>query len=145
LTASEGSCNHLLLLVTELEFRVQSLTAEAQASESSHEDRHNRLQQAEEHLAEITRADQNIESERDSLLPSLINPALYIDAGDHPLVATDAIHNHYATPRTVIVAWEGQSHSLITESPRYLKYPAFGTTVLHGTLEDLLTTCNTLS
>jgi hypothetical protein len=78
-------------------------------------------------------------------LPSPINPVLCIDADDHPLVATDAIHNHYATSRTVIVASEGQFHSLITESPRYLKYPAFGTTILHGTLDDLFTTRNTLS
>ncbi|KAG2156452.1 uncharacterized protein EDB93DRAFT_1247160 [Suillus bovinus] len=51
-------------------------------------------------------------------LPPLVNSILRIDARDRPLVATDVIDNHHATPRTVIIAWEGS-------------------TFLHGTPEGL--------
>jgi chromosome segregation ATPase len=94
LTASEGSRNQLLLLVTELEVRVQSLTAEVQAAESSHEDSHDRLQQAEDQLAEITRAYQNIESERDSLSLQVTNLQTDLEAAQEEL--SDA-HGRYST------------------------------------------------
>lgn len=93
LTASEASHNHMLLLVAELEVRVQSLTAEVQAAESSHEDSRDRLQQAEEQLAEITRAYQNIESERDSLSLQVTNLQTDLEVAQEEL--SDA-HGRYS-------------------------------------------------
>jgi chromosome segregation ATPase len=93
LTASEGSRNQLLLLITELEVRVQSLTAEVQAAESSHEDTRDRLQQAEEQLAELTRAYQNIESERNSLNLQVTNLQTDLEVAQEEL--TDA-HSRYS-------------------------------------------------
>ncbi|KAG1826291.1 uncharacterized protein BJ212DRAFT_1475623 [Suillus subaureus] len=94
LTASAESHSHLLLLVTELEVKVQSLTVEVQAAESSHEDTRNGLQQTEERLAELTRAYQNIESERNSLSLQVTNLQTDLEVAQEEL--TDA-HNRYST------------------------------------------------
>ncbi|KAG2044351.1 hypothetical protein BDR03DRAFT_908619 [Suillus americanus] len=93
LTASEESRSHLLLLVTELEAKVQSLTVEVQAAESSHEDTRDGLQQTEEQLAELTRAYQNIESERNSLSLQVTNIQTDLEVAQEEL--TDA-HNRYS-------------------------------------------------
>ncbi|KAG2156547.1 uncharacterized protein EDB93DRAFT_1127280 [Suillus bovinus] len=93
LAVSEESRNHLLLLVTTLEAKVQSLTAEVQAAESSHEDTRDALQQAEEQLADFTRAYQNLESERNSLSLQVTNLQTDLEAAHEELTSA---HNRYS-------------------------------------------------
>ncbi|KAG2076967.1 hypothetical protein BDR04DRAFT_1089250 [Suillus decipiens] len=93
LTVSEESRNHLLLLVTELESKLQTLTVQVQAAESSHEDTRDELQQAEERLAEFTKAYQNIESDRNSLSLQVTNIQTDLKIAQEEL--TDA-HSRYS-------------------------------------------------
>ncbi|KAG2368805.1 hypothetical protein BDR07DRAFT_1457096 [Suillus spraguei] len=70
----EVSCQQLTVSEeSQLEAKLQSLTVQVQAAESSHEDTRDELQQAEERLAELTRMYQNIESDRNSLSLQVTN------------------------------------------------------------------------
>ncbi|KAG2155503.1 hypothetical protein DEU56DRAFT_724162 [Suillus clintonianus] len=112
LTASEESRNHLLLLVTELEVKVQSLTAEVQAGESSHEDSRNKIQQAEERLAELTRAYQNIESERNSLGLQVTNLQTDLEAAQDELSDAQSRYSALQAQQLSTMSATGVAHAL---------------------------------
>ncbi|KAG1783583.1 hypothetical protein EV702DRAFT_1273838 [Suillus placidus] len=112
LTISEESRNHLLLLVTELEAKVRSLTTEVQATESSHEDTRDGLQQAEEQLAELTRAYQNIESERNSLSLQVTNLQTDLEIAQEELTEAHSRYSALQAQQLSTMSASGVAHAL---------------------------------
>ncbi|OAX44932.1 hypothetical protein K503DRAFT_795214 [Rhizopogon vinicolor AM-OR11-026] len=112
LTTSEESRNDLLLLVTELEAKVQSLNAEVRAVGSSHEDTHDALQQAEEQLTEITRAYQNIESERNSLSLQVTNLQIDLEAAQEELADAQSRYTALQAQQLSTMSATGVAHAL---------------------------------
>lgn len=112
LTVSEESRNHLLLLVTELEAKVQSLAVEVQAAESSHEDTRDALQQAEEQLVDLTRAYQNIESERNSLSLQVTNLQTDLEAAQEELTGAHGRYSALQAQQLSTMSATGVAHAL---------------------------------
>jgi len=112
LTASEESRNDLMLLVTKLEAKVQSLIAEARIAESSHKNTHNALQQAEEQLAGITRAYQNIESERNSLSLQVTNLQADLEAVQEELTDAQSRYSALQAQQLSTMSATGVAHAL---------------------------------
>ncbi|KAG1904772.1 uncharacterized protein F5891DRAFT_945033 [Suillus fuscotomentosus] len=112
LTVSEESRNHMLLLVTELEAKVQSLAAEVQAAESSHEDTRDALQQAEEQLVDLTRAYENIESERNSLSLQVTNLQTDLEAAQEELTGAHGRYSALQAQQLSTMSATGVAHAL---------------------------------
>ncbi|KAG1787819.1 uncharacterized protein HD556DRAFT_1246131 [Suillus plorans] len=112
LTVSEESRNHLLLLVTELEAKVQSLAAEVQAAESSHEDTRDALQRAEEQLVDLTRTYQNIESERNSLSLQVTNLQTDLEAAQEELTGAHVRYSALQAQQLSTMSATGVAHAL---------------------------------
>lgn len=112
LIASEESRSNILLLVAELEAKVQSLMAEVQAAESSHDDTRDALQQTEEQLAEATRAYQNIESERNSLSLQVTNLQTDLEAAQEELTDTQSRYSALQAQQLSTMSATGIAHVL---------------------------------
>jgi len=112
LIASEESRSNLLLLVAELEAKVQSLMAEVQAVESSHDDTRDALQQTEAQLAETTRTYQNIESERNSLSLQVTNLQTDLEAAQEELTDAQSRYSALQAQQLSTMSATGVAHAL---------------------------------
>lgn len=109
LTALEKSRNNLLLVVSELEAKVHSLTAEVRVAE---ENTHGALQQAEKQLAATTRAYQNIESERNSLSLQVTNLQTDLGAAQEELADAQSRYSALQAQQLSIMPATGVAHAL---------------------------------